>query len=178
MQRVFNDFTGLVGQVRERWGILRPAGISTFGREVSQFLPGRTAAASGRCKGEILAPNFSPSPGADRHGPTAVVNSHCAVDFSRLPCGTALDLKLLPATLAGEAGLTGLMGLLRTFVKLGGVFLQIDVVDSDMLRDAQAHPEKYPNLSVRVSGWSARFATLNQEWQDMIIIRTQQRKLG
>ena len=177
MQRVFNDFTGLVGQVHERWGILRPAGISTFGREVSQFLPGRTAAASGRRKGEILAPNFSPSPGSDRHGPTAVIKSHCAVDFSRLPCGTALDMKLLPATLAGEAGLTGLMGLLRTFVQLGGVFMQIDVVDSDMLRDAQTHPEKYPNLSVRVSGWSARFATLTQEWQDMIITRTQQREL-
>ena len=40
-----------------------------------------------------------------------------------------------------------------------------------VLRDAQAHPERYPNLSVRVSGWSARFASLNREWQELIISR-------
>ena len=43
--------------------------------------------------------------------------------------------------------------------------------------DAQEHPEKYPNLAVRVSGWSARFATLNKEMQEMIIVRTEQNKL-
>ena len=53
--------------------------------------------------------------------------------------------------------------------------MQIDVVDNDLLRKAQEHPEDYPNLSVRISGWSARFATLSKEWQDLIIARTQQR---
>ena len=43
-----------------------------------------------------------------------------------------------------------------------------------MLLDAQRHPEKYPNLAVRIAGWSARFATLNKDWQDMVIARTQQ----
>jgi formate C-acetyltransferase len=175
MRRVFDDFTGLVGAVRERHGVLRPAGISTFGREMSAFLSHRAATASGRRKGAILAANFSPSPGTDTRGPTAVIRSHCAVDFGRLPCGTVLDLKILPDTLRGEAGLTALVGLMRTFVQLGGVFMQTDVVDDALLRDAQAHPENYPNLSVRVSGWSARFATLSKEWQDMIIARTTQR---
>ena len=174
LQRVFNDFTGLVGQAHERHGILRPAGISTFGREGTDFLPQRLAAASGQHRGETLAPNFSPSPGTDKRGPTSVIKSHCSVDFGRLPCGTALDLKILPTSVEGEAGLQALVGLMRTFVELGGIFMQIDVVDSELLRDAQAHPEKYPNLSVRVSGWSARFATLSKEWQDMIIRRTQQ----
>jgi formate C-acetyltransferase len=174
MQRLFNDFTGLVAQVPERFGTRRPAGISTFGREVSDFRPHRVAAAEGSRRGDILAPNFSPSPGTDRHGPTAVIKSHCSVDFSRLPCGTALDLKILPASVEGEAGIQALVNLLRTFVELGGIFMQVDVVDSELLRDAQAHPDRYPNLSVRVSGWSARFATLSKEWQDMIITRTQQ----
>jgi len=174
LQRVFNDFTGLVGAVHEQHGVLRPAGISTFGREGSAFLPHRAAAASGQKKGAILAPNFSPSPGTDKRGPTAVIRSHCAVDFSRLPCGTALDLKILPASVTGETGIQALSGLMRTFVHLGGIFMQIDVVDSALLRDAQEHPEKYPNLSVRISGWSARFATLTKEWQDMIIVRTDQ----
>lgn len=174
MQRVFNDYTGLVGAVRERHGVLRPAGISTFGREGDAFLPHRAAAASGQKRGDILAANFSASPGTDKRGPTAVIKSHCAVDFSRLPCGTALDLKLLPQGLEGEAGIQGLTGLLRTFVELGGIFMQLDVVDTALLRDAQEHPDKYPNLTVRISGWSARFATLSREWQQIIINRTQQ----
>ncbi len=73
--------------------------------------------------------------------------------------------------LAGRQALTGLM---RTFVSLGGIFMQIDVADTEMLRDAQHHPEKYPNLSVRISGWSARFSTLTEQWQEMIIARTEQ----
>jgi len=174
LRRVYNDFTALVGHVRERHGILRPAGLSTFGREGTDFLPHRWAAASGQHRGETLATNFSPSPGTDRRGPTAVIKSHCSVDYRRLPCGTALELKLHPGSVQGEAGLKALMGLSRTFVELGGLFMQIDVVDTELLRDAQEHPDKYPNLSVRVSGWSARFATLSREWQDLIIRRTQQ----
>jgi formate C-acetyltransferase len=174
LRRVFDDYTGMVGRVRERFGVLRPAGISTFGREGSAYLPHRTATAAGQKKGAILAPNFSASPGTDRRGPTAVIKSHCAVDFSRLPCGTALDLKVLPASVEGETGIQALTGLMRTFVELGGIFMQIDVVDGNLLRAAQERPEKYPNLSVRISGWSARFATLSKEWQDMIITRTEQ----
>ena len=175
MRRVFNEFTDLAGAVHERHGALRPAGISTFGREGSVFLPHRAATASGHRKGAILAANFSPAPGTDKRGPTAVIRSHCSVDFSRLPCGTVLDLKVLPHTVRGEAGLAALTGLMRTFVQLGGIFMQTDVVDETVLLEAQRHPENYPNLSVRVSGWSARFATLSKEWQDMIIARTSQR---
>lgn len=177
LRRVFDDYTDMVGQVRERFGVLRPAGISTFGREGSAYLLHRTATASGQRKGAILAPNFSASPGTDRRGPTAVIKSHCSVDFSRLPCGTALDLKILPASVEGETGIQALSGLMRTFVQLGGIFMQIDVVDGNLLRDAQEHPEKYPNLSVRISGWSARFATLTKEWQEMIIARTEQTRV-
>ena len=49
--------------------------------------------------------------------------------------------------------------------------MQIDVADTKILKQAQEHPEQFPTLSVRVSGWNARFATLNKEWQDMIIER-------
>jgi formate C-acetyltransferase len=169
--KVFNDYTGLVGKVKMRNGILRPAGLSTFGRESGDFLKHRTATATGRRKGEMLASNFSPSPGVDRRGPTAIIKSHCAADFSRLPCGTALDLKVLPASVKGEAGIQALVALMKTFVDLGGIFFQLDLLDVDMLRDAQRHPENYPNLAVRVSGWSARFATLSRNWQEFIISR-------
>ena len=58
---------------------------------------------------------------------------------------------------------------MRGFVTLGGFFMQPDVVDVSVLREAQREPESHQNLSVRVSGWNARFVTLNKEWQDMII---------
>lgn len=104
LRRVFDDYTALVGATRERHGVLRPAGISTFGREGTTFLPHRLATPTGRRRGAILAPNFSPSPGTDKRGPTAVIRSHCSVDLGRLPCGTALDLKVLPSSVEGEAG--------------------------------------------------------------------------
>ena len=55
--------------------------------------------------------------------------------------------------------------------------MQIDVIDNSELRDAQLHPEKYPTLAVRISGWSARFVTLDENWQRMIIERTAMEKV-
>ncbi len=176
MQRVFNDYTALVQNHRETNGILHPCGISTFGREIEwgQDVNAGKATADGHHQGAILATNFSPSPGTDKKGPTAVINSHCKMDFSRLPNGGTLELKLHPDSVRGDDGLIVMVSLMRSFVRLGGFFLHIDVVNSDMLLDAQQNPEKYPNLSVRIAGWSARFATLDKHWQDMIIHRTQQ----
>ena len=69
----------------------------------------------------------------------------------------------------GERGIDAISALIRGFVALGGFFMQIDVADAEVLRDAQEHPENYPALSVRISGWNARFVTLCREWQDMVI---------
>jgi len=176
LQQVFNDYTDLVARVKERRGVKRPCGISTFGREIEWAAPrgSRKASPDGHRVGAVLATNFSPSPGTDREGPTAALQSYCKMDFTRTPNGATLELKLHPGSTRGEEGLEALVGLLRTFIELRGFYLQIDVVDSALLLDAQRHPDKYPNLSVRISGWSARFATLSREWQDMIIARTQQ----
>lgn len=172
MTRVFNDYTELVARVREREGVLRPCGISTFGREIEW----RQGAASpdGHHNGEVLATNCSPSPGTDRQGPTAVIKSYCKLDFTRCPNGATVELKVHPDTVKDDRGLDAMVALMRGFVNLGGMFMHVDVVDTAMLIDAQRHPEKYPNLAVRIAGWSARFATLNKEWQDMVIGRTQQ----
>jgi len=174
LRRVYDDYVELASTIREREGVLRPPGISTFGRQVSAFREDRAATPFGRHRQDILASNLAPTPGTDKRGPTAVIKSFCSLDFGKLPNGVPLDLKIHPAALEGEVGVSALVSLMRTFVELGGVYLQIDVVDSALLRDAQQHPGKYPNLSVRISGWSARFATLSKEWQDMIIQRTEQ----
>ncbi len=173
VKRVFDDYTSMAAEVKDRNGVLRPAGISTFGREI-EWRAQRKATADGHRSGEILATNFSPSPGTDKTGPTAVLKSYCKMDYTNLPNIGTVELKVLPATVKGEKGVTALVGLMKSFVKLGGCFMHIDVVDTAMLLDAQRHPEKYPNLSVRIAGWSARFATLDKNWQDMVIGRTQQ----
>jgi pyruvate-formate lyase len=171
-RQVFDDYVSIVGETPERGGTFRPAGISTFGRELA-FREHRLATAFGRRKGDILASNLTPTPGTDLAGPTAVIRSYCGMDFERLPNGAPLDLKISPGAVRGQAGTDALVTLMRTFVDLGGMFLHVDVVDSETLRRAQEHPDEFPNLSVRVSGWCARFATLNRDWQDMIIQRTE-----
>ena len=171
--RVLETFLDAAERVLSRNGVLRPAGVSTFGRTL-QWRDQRGATAAGRHAGAILSNNFSPAPGMDRQGPTAVIRSHAAMDLERLANGTALELKLHPSSVRGDDGLAALVELMRTFLRLGGLFLQIDVVANATLRDAQAHPERYPSLSVRVAGWSARFVTLDADWQELIIQRTQQ----
>ena len=112
--------------------------------------------------------------GTDLKGATAVIKSYAKLDMKKLPGGTALTIKLLPAVLRGEEGTEALESLLRGFLILGGFFLQPDVIDTQALLDAQKHPERYESLSVRVSGWSARFNTLDKQWQDMVIESTVQ----
>ncbi|OGV65553.1 MAG: hypothetical protein A2498_08525 [Lentisphaerae bacterium RIFOXYC12_FULL_60_16] len=171
-QRVFNSYTAICRELAMiEPTVLIPAGISTFGREI-KWRHERPATFFGRKSGDILAANLSPTPGTDRNGPTAVIKSYAKFDFTRLPNGSPLDLRLHPSSLEGETGLRSLESMLKTFIRLGGWYLQLDVVSPEILRQAQQHPEQYPNLVVRISGWSARFATLCREWQDAIIERT------
>ena len=145
-----------------------PAGVSTFGRQL-EWAPHRLAAPHGRKQGEVLAANASPTPGTDKEGVTAMIRSYCAADLRKMVTGAALDCKLLPSSVKGEDGIAALVAIFRGFVAEGGFFLQPDVADPRILREAQAHPEDYQTLSVRVSGWNARFVTLCKEWQDMVI---------
>ena len=145
-----------------------PAGVSTFGRQL-EWSPERLSAPHGRKQGEVLAANCSPTPNTDKEGATAIIRSYCKADLSGLASGAALDIRLLPSSIEGESGLQALISLIKGFVALGGFFMQPDVVDASLLKEAQANPENYQTLSVRVSGWNARFVTLNKEWQDMVI---------
>jgi len=148
-----------------------PAGVSTFGRQI-EWSRLRLATAFGKKAHEVLAGNFSPTPGTDKEGATAIIKSYCKADLKRTVSGAALDIKLLPSAVNGENGAEAIESLIKGFVTLGGHFMQIDIADPELLKEAQKHPENYQNLSVRVSGWNARFVTLNKEWQDMIIDQT------
>ncbi len=166
--RLLSDFADICTSFNGKCGYSFPAGVSTFGRQL-EWSPQRLASPHGRKHGEVLAANASPTPGTDKEGATAIIRSYCKADLSKLATGAALDIKLLPSSVEGEDGLQALIALMRGFVSLGGFFMQPDVVDAALLREAQEHPENYQTLSVRVSGWNARFVTLNKEWQDMVI---------
>ena len=171
--RVLNDFADLVTRVKNDTPVLFVPGVSTFGRQID-WAPQRQATAFGAKRGEILSGNGSPTPGTDLSGATAIIRSFCKADMSRQTTGAALDIKLFPDTVKGENGREAIAALIRGFTLLGGFFMQIDVLDAEALKAAQEHPEEYKTLSVRVSGWNARFVTLNEQWQKMIIERTAQ----
>ena len=88
--------------------------------------------------------------------------------------GTLLNQRFLPSILAGEEGIEGVKNLIRSYFKLGGHHIQFNVVDEETLRDAQAHPESYRGLLVRVAGYSDYFVDLDNYQQEEIISRNAQ----
>ena len=166
--RIVSDFADICDLLNGRCGYSFPAGISTFGRQL-EWSPSRLSTPSGRKAGEVLSGNFSPTPGTDFKGPTSVISSYCKADLAKAVSGAALDVMLDVSAVKGEEGVSAISALIKGFVKRGGHFLQLDVADTKLLREAQKSPEQYESLSVRVSGWNARFVTLDKEWQEMII---------
>lgn len=165
---ILSYFADVCKKLQSRSFFRFPAGVSTFGRQID-WAHNRYALPSGQKANSVLANNMAPSPSTTFHGATAIINSYCKSELSRISNGAALDLRLFPNDVKGENGLSALCALIYAFCELGGFFVQIDVADSKILRDAQANPDKYPALSVRIAGWNARFVTLSKEWQDMII---------
>jgi formate C-acetyltransferase len=130
------------------------------------------ATPDGRRAGTPLSEGISPVQGADRHGPTAVIRSVAKMDHVRTG-GTLLNQKFTPQLLSSDAGLEKLVQLIRTYFKLDGHHIQFNVVDADTLRAAQAHPEQYRDLIVRVAGYSDYFCDLTEALQEEIIARTE-----
>ena len=172
--QIVDDFAKAAKSAENGSPVLTPPGISTFGRQIDwQWI--RTASAHGYKKGDVLAGNFSPTPGTEQKGATAIIKSHCAPDLSKMTTGASLDLKLFPTVVEGEQGIGAITDLISGFVHLGGFFMNMDVIDNNVLIEAQRNPAEHKSLSVRISGWSARFVTLDEKWQNMVIERMTQK---
>ncbi|MCL6429471.1 MAG: glycyl radical protein [Anaerolineae bacterium] len=130
------------------------------------------ATPDGRRAGAPLSEGISPVQGADRRGPTAVIRSVAKMDHVRTG-GTLLNQKLTPQLLRTDEDLRNLVHLIRTYFALGGHHIQFNVVSADTLRAAQANPEAYRDLIVRVAGYSDYFCDLSRTLQDEIIARTE-----
>jgi len=131
------------------------------------------ATPDGRAAGAPLSEGISPVQGADRNGPTAVIKSCGKMDHIRT-CGTLLNMKFMPKLLDGEDGIEKIAKLVRTYFRFDAHHIQFNVVDGKTLRDAQAHPENYRDLIVRVAGYSDYFCDIGKSLQDEIISRTEQ----
>lgn len=131
------------------------------------------ATPDGRYAGEQLADGgLSPMLGQDAQGPTAVLKSVSKLDNYLLSNGTLLNVKFTPSTLEGQQGLNKLADFLGAFTKLKLQHVQFNVVNAETLKEAQARPQDFAGLVVRVAGYSAFFVELSKEIQDDIIRRT------
>jgi len=130
------------------------------------------ASADGRKACEPLSEGVSPVQGADRRGPTAVIKSVGKMDHVRTG-GTLLNQKFTPQLMTEEEGIKNLGHLVRSYFKMDGHHIQLNVVTADTLREAQKHPEKYRDLIVRVAGYSDYFVDCGIELQNEIIKRTE-----
>ena len=128
------------------------------------------ATPDGRYAGQLTSENTSPYPGTCKNGITAMLKSVFKLSLNHINSG-ALNVRLQPKLAAGEDGLIRLASLLRTNFDMGGLRIQLSLVDTSELRDAQIHPERYRDLMVRITGYSAAFVDMSKSAQDEIIRR-------
>ncbi|MCG6962242.1 MAG: glycyl radical protein [Acidobacteria bacterium] len=171
MRRVFDAAFELIdGRPDARGGVHRLEMLPTTCHVYFGSVCGATA--DGRRAGMPLSEGISPVQGADRRGPTAVFSSAAKMDHVKTG-GTLLNMKFSPSLLEGEEGIGRLANLVRTYFKADGHHVQFNVVTAETLRKAQADPEAYRGLIVRVAGYSDYFCDLSEALQEEIIARTE-----
>ena len=131
------------------------------------------ATPDGRMAGFPLADGAGAAQGREKSGPTASVLSTTKWNHQKALGGLVHNVRFSKQALQTDRDLLALRNLIETFLRRGGFEIQVNVVSADVLRDAQEHPENYPDLLVRVAGYSDYFVHLNPNMQAEIIERTE-----
>jgi formate C-acetyltransferase len=154
-----------------RGGVYRPLILSSGFQVVEGFACPATP--DGRRAGEPVSDGISPGHHTEGNGLTALMHSAAKASSPLVTDGTTLTVTLSPGLLKTEEGLEKMASLLEVYFELGGRHVQFTPLSTETLKDAQAHPEKYPELTVKVSGYSAVFVDLPAILQNDIIGRTE-----
>jgi formate C-acetyltransferase len=131
------------------------------------------ATPDGRRRGEFLSGGVGAVQGMDSTGPTASIRSVGKLNLETVPNGASHTITISPSMVKTPEHIEKLAALLRAYNEVGGTALQINVIDSETLRDAQKNPDAYSNLMVRVTGYNAFFTQVGRELQEEIIARTE-----
>lgn len=142
---------------------------------ISNYIPtGRVVGATpcGRKARQPLSEGVSPFAGSDTASPLAAMRSSAKVNHDVHTGGTLLNLRLSEEIVATDRGKRNLGNVLRAYFSLGAFHVQFNTISTETLRKAQAQPEMYRDLLVRVAGYSTQFVNLSPEMQEAIIART------
>ena len=133
----------------------------------------------GRKAGEPFGPGANPLHGRDTNGALAVMNSIAKLPFESAEDGISYTFSISPSTLGktDETKVDNLINMLDGYFKATGHHINVNVFDRDLLEDAMNHPEKYPQLTIRVSGYAVNFTKLTREQQLDVINRTIHKKI-
>ena len=161
----------VTGQKNSRSGVYKVGVPSTL----HFIMQGKVTQATpdGRKEGEECSKNTAPVIGMERGGVTAMIRSALATGPWLFSEAYVLDVMLHPSAVSGADGLDAMKGLIDTYMKHDGISIQFNIFSVEKLRDAQAHPEKYKNLQVRVSGWNVLWNDLSREDQEAYIKRAE-----
>ena len=159
------------GYTNERGGIVRAGTGSAMFYIFHADELGATA--DGREAGVPLPANYAPSLNIKLSGPVSLIKSFTKPDLSKVINGGPLTIEFSESVFTQAEAITKVAQLVRLFVLRGGHQIQLNTVNRERLLDAQAHPENYRNLIVRVWGWSGYFVELDKCYQDHIIRRAE-----
>ena len=168
--RLSHDFSEMIHKERTPGGVLMIPGLFSWantinlGREVG-------ATANGRYAGEPISHGANPHPGFRKDGALTALSTAVA----SVQCGygntAPMQLELSPSVADGENAVDIVEAMLKTHFAMGGTLVNLNVMDKGILLDAYDHPEKYPDLIVRVTGFTAYFIALSPEFRKMIVDR-------